>query len=205
MYIKCTKGDYRKHQSRAVTCTDRGGRGADDITTTAAITQSPERKHDSERGHVTGSWGNAGLSRRSEAGLNLGLNILVNPDSIYFLDYKLLIFCYVKSLLSQWIYLHSWRNISMICNLNRLHATEHWLHPDAVMSACSGLTDQRSGWAEEWRHPPVLDTIRKWRLNYLDWACCSLPSGTNMHNRSPSRCSGKRWCRRQTLIQRWCA
>lgn len=47
------------HWLLSLLCT---GRGANDITTSAAITQSPERKHDSERGQVTGSWGKAELS-----------------------------------------------------------------------------------------------------------------------------------------------
>lgn len=56
---------------------------------------------------------------------------------------------------------------------------------------------------EEWRRHPILNTIRKWRLNYLDWAACSLSPGTHKHNRSLSRCSSKRWrCRGQTLAER---
>lgn len=54
-----------------------------DITTTAAITHYPERKHDSEPGHVTGSWGKAGLSWQPEADLNSGLNIWANTDLVH--------------------------------------------------------------------------------------------------------------------------
>lgn len=36
-------------------------------------------------GHVTGSWGKAGLPWQLVAGLNLGLNIWSNPDILHLL------------------------------------------------------------------------------------------------------------------------
>lgn len=100
---------------------------------------------------------------------------------------------YKTNWLFQWIHDH---------RLNESSCTP--LSTSILIQACPGPIATLHG-VEEGRCLLVLDTIRKWNLNYLGWACYSQSTGTNMYNRSASRCRRvKWWCRRQDLVRRSC-
>lgn len=168
-------GGLQKHQCRVVTCIRRGG----------------ERSQWHHRSHHTISWEKARLWARSRYRV-MGQSHVVMATSLGRNNLDLL--DYVKQ---------SFKYPDVKFKPKPYYRARA-VHPDSVTSGRPGLTARCSGWVQTWRHPPVLDTIRKRGLNYLDWASCSPSSGTNMHNRLLSRCSGKRWCRGQTLVKRSC-